>query len=168
MGRNEERKRGMGGRRKEKERTRARGQERKREDLCFLASFPERYTLLDKRPDETPPLHPPPSSSCSSSSSLNYTLSAKPALALSHRRSEREREREREQERRNERTKGVSGDARGRRGGGSLRFLPKAVIPAGLNPGFIAALLITAARPGPLPPGPLGRYPRARAALPRS
>lgn len=36
----------------------------------------------------------------------------------------------------------------------SLRFLPKAVIPAGLNPGFIAALLITAARTGPLPPKP--------------
>jgi hypothetical protein len=76
---------------------------REREDLRFLASFPERYTLLDKRPDETPPLHPLPSSSSSSSSStissssssLNYTLSSKPALALS-RRGKRERERERE------------------------------------------------------------------------
>lgn len=35
----------------------------------------------------------------------------------------------------------------------SLRFLPKAVIPAGLNPGFIAALLITAALACPPEPG---------------
>lgn len=72
---------------------------------------------------------------------------------------------------RNERGGGDEGgdEDEGAGAASSLRFLPKAVIPAGLNPGFIAALLITAARPRPLPPGPRGRYPRAReAALPRS
>lgn len=89
----------------------ARERERASEDLRFLASFPERYTLLDKRPDETPPLHPPSSSSTPSSSFLDCTLGSKPALAFSHRKSRIDRYRERERERG---TKGVARERGGR------------------------------------------------------
>jgi len=87
---------------------------------------------------------------------------------------EREREKEREREREMRRNERGSGYERGKRmkaregGEFSLRFLPKAVIPAGLNPGFIAALLITAARDPP-PPKPGEAIPTSeRAALPRA